>query len=220
MKLQLQDDSYLEFVVKNTCENNNIEYNKEMAQEVFSSLYKDEKAIGDLIDSMEDKKITDKTEELYGCKWPKMDLKIHNDSLDFKLEGIKYRITLAASKNDTFKLVEEHIRSSYPKETDGLTLLSTQIMSEVKSHYQVGDIVIFNMRFHDGNNKGSDAVNSPQHYKSTSGLQAIDVIDGFKLNFNLGNVVKYVLRSGKKDPSKTKEDLKKALYYLSREIGE
>lgn len=61
-----------------------------------------------------------------------------------------------------------------------------------------------------------DPVNEPQHYMSEGGLEAIDVIESFELNFNLGNVVKYLLRAGKKDDET--QDLKKALWYLRREI--
>ncbi len=59
----------------------------------------------------------------------------------------------------------------------------------------------------------------PSHYRSLSGLEAIDVIENFGLdkNFNLGNVIKYILRSGKKGSSL--EDLTKASWYLSREIA-
>jgi hypothetical protein len=60
----------------------------------------------------------------------------------------------------------------------------------------------------------ADPIN-PEHYKG-GGLQAIDVIETFGLGFNLGNVVKYTLRAGKKG-EKT-EDLKKAIWYLKREM--
>jgi len=55
----------------------------------------------------------------------------------------------------------------------------------------------------------------PKHYKS-SGVEAIDVIDAFELNFNLGNVIKYVLRADRKGEPIT--DLRKALWYLTNEI--
>lgn len=61
----------------------------------------------------------------------------------------------------------------------------------------------------------SDPVNHPPHYQS-GGLEVIDVIEGFKLNFHLGNVVKYVLRAEHKNAPV--EDLKKAAWYLQREI--
>lgn len=62
----------------------------------------------------------------------------------------------------------------------------------------------------------SDPVNNPSHYKS-GGMEAIDVIEAFKLGFRLGNCVKYILRAGKK--GNRLEDLKKARWYLEREIS-
>lgn len=60
----------------------------------------------------------------------------------------------------------------------------------------------------------SDPIN-PGHYRGKGGLQAIDVIEAFDLGFCLGNVVKYVCREGGKGGV---EDLKKAQWYLQREI--
>jgi len=59
-----------------------------------------------------------------------------------------------------------------------------------------------------------DAVN-PAHYKS-GGLEAIDVIEAFDLNFRLANACKYILRAGRKGDRK--EDLLKAQWYISREL--
>ena len=62
----------------------------------------------------------------------------------------------------------------------------------------------------------SDPVNKPAHYNShPSGVEAITITEGF--SFNLGNVVKYVWRAGIKNPDPL-EDLRKAQYYLAREI--
>ncbi len=61
-----------------------------------------------------------------------------------------------------------------------------------------------------------EAIN-PDHYQD-GGIETIDFIDAKKLNFNLGNAVKYISRAGKKDPEKYKEDLQKAAWYLDREI--
>jgi hypothetical protein len=63
----------------------------------------------------------------------------------------------------------------------------------------------------------ADAVNHPPHYQSAAGIEAIDVIEAFDLGFCLGNTVKYVLRAGKKGDAL--EDLKKAAWYLAREIA-
>jgi len=59
----------------------------------------------------------------------------------------------------------------------------------------------------------SDPVN-PEHYKGTA---AADLIDLFNLNFNRGQVIKYVCRADGKGATLT--DLKKALWYLNREVN-
>ena len=70
----------------------------------------------------------------------------------------------------------------------------------------------------------SDMINHPQHY-TLGKIEVIDFIEDKGLNFNLGNVVKYVARSGHKKSSgksmeaKALEDLKKAQWYLNREIS-
>lgn len=61
------------------------------------------------------------------------------------------------------------------------------------------------------------SVDHPSHYQSESGLEVIDVIDAFELNFELGNAIKYILRAYKK--GKALEDLEKAKWYLNREIA-
>lgn len=59
-----------------------------------------------------------------------------------------------------------------------------------------------------------DLVNEPPHYKQFP-VEVITITE--RLNFCLGNVVKYVLRADFKG-SKL-EDLKKARWYLDREIA-
>jgi len=62
-----------------------------------------------------------------------------------------------------------------------------------------------------------DPVNHPAHYLSPTGLESIEIIEAFNLDFALGNVIKYVLRSSKKGTPLT--DLKKAQWYLARAIS-
>ena len=64
-----------------------------------------------------------------------------------------------------------------------------------------------------------EAVNNPKHYGGDTTYEAIKVIEAWELNFHLGNVVKYISRAGKKDLTKTKEDILKAKWYLDRYIG-
>ena len=62
-----------------------------------------------------------------------------------------------------------------------------------------------------------DTVNHPSHYTDGK-IEVINFIEDKGLNFNKGNAVKYIARAGKKDPSKEIEDLKKAQWYINREI--
>ena len=61
-----------------------------------------------------------------------------------------------------------------------------------------------------------DMVNHPPHYK-VGGIEVIDFIEAKQLGYNLGNVVKYVGRAGKKGTD-TLQDLQKARWYLERAI--
>jgi Protein of unknwon function (DUF3310) len=65
-----------------------------------------------------------------------------------------------------------------------------------------------------------EAVNHPAHYGGKDNpFEVIKVIRAWDLSFSLGNVVKYVARAGKKDPTKRLEDLHKAMWYLQEEIA-
>lgn len=61
-----------------------------------------------------------------------------------------------------------------------------------------------------------EKVDHPSHYQGKK-FEVIDIIEDFELGFNLGNAIKYILRSGKKNLSI--EDLKKSVWYLQREIS-
>ena len=69
----------------------------------------------------------------------------------------------------------------------------------------------------------SDIINHPEHYTSGN-IEVIDYIEDKEFNFNLGNVIKYVSRAGlkksigKSATEKALEDLKKAQFYIQREI--
>ena len=64
----------------------------------------------------------------------------------------------------------------------------------------------------------SEAVNHHKHYGGEDNpLEVIKIINNYNLNFELGNVLKYVLRSDKK--GNRKQDLQKALWYLQHEIN-
>lgn len=74
--------------------------------------------------------------------------------------------------------------------------------------------------------KKDNKVNHPSHYTWLKELCGIEVIDIARhLDFNLGNSIKYILRSGHKkeegytNKQKTIEDLKKAVWYIEDEIN-
>lgn len=62
----------------------------------------------------------------------------------------------------------------------------------------------------------SDLVNAPPHYLAhPSGVECIQITE--HMNFCLGNAVKYIWRAGLKSKDSV-EDLKKARFYIEREI--
>lgn len=65
-----------------------------------------------------------------------------------------------------------------------------------------------------------DPVNRPAHYQLRNGKEVIDTIEemGWLEHYAKGNILKYLLRAGKKDPKKEIEDLKKMQWYTDRLI--
>ena len=66
----------------------------------------------------------------------------------------------------------------------------------------------------------NDPVNSPSHYTNNpKGIELIDLIG--HLTFTRGAAIKYIYRAGNKGTSETEiEDLKKARWFIDREITE
>jgi hypothetical protein len=62
----------------------------------------------------------------------------------------------------------------------------------------------------------TDLIHQPPHY-TFSRIEVIDAIEAWQLGFHLGNVVKYVARAAHK--GQQLDDLKKARWYLDREIA-
>lgn len=68
-------------------------------------------------------------------------------------------------------------------------------------------------------NDVDQSVQHPIYYGGADDpYEAIKVIEAWNLGFHLGNTVKYISRAGKKDGNSATQDLKKALFYLNREI--
>lgn len=62
-----------------------------------------------------------------------------------------------------------------------------------------------------------DPVSAPAHYTQYPGIEVIQLTE--HLNFCRGNAVKYIARAGSKDTAKEVEDLRKAIWYIEREIS-
>jgi hypothetical protein len=66
--------------------------------------------------------------------------------------------------------------------------------------------------------KSTDPVVDHPSYYNSDGIEVLDVITAFGFNFNTGNTLKYMARAGKKPGADRIVDLKKAAFYLNREI--
>ncbi|CAB4137041.1 SaV-like [uncultured Caudovirales phage] len=62
----------------------------------------------------------------------------------------------------------------------------------------------------------SNMVDHPAHYQGKS-FEVIDIINDYKLNFEMGNAIKYILRADKK--GNKKQDIEKAIWYLNHELS-
>lgn len=63
----------------------------------------------------------------------------------------------------------------------------------------------------------SDQINHPSHYnRHPAGIECIDVIEWFP--FNVGSAMKYLWRAGLKEGADYETDLRKAIWYVQREL--
>jgi hypothetical protein len=65
----------------------------------------------------------------------------------------------------------------------------------------------------------NNQIEHPSHYGGEDNVyEAIKVIQAWDLGFELGNVIKYISRNGKKEGEAAVKDLRKAAQYLEFEI--
>jgi len=64
----------------------------------------------------------------------------------------------------------------------------------------------------------TDMIN-PDHYKGDRQYEPIAVIEDWGLNYRLGNALKYLSRNGRKPGEDPREGLRKAIWYIEREIA-
>jgi len=112
------------------------------------------------------------------------------DQLDYRcIPCGKHYVSLAI----TFQSIDQT-----SKETPIKTSIAPELKSAIENH-----------------KLETDMVNHPSHYNQGQ-FEVIDVIEDWNLGFSLGNAVKYIARANHKH--KKLEDLKKAQWYLNREI--
>lgn len=74
--------------------------------------------------------------------------------------------------------------------------------------------------FNEPSTEVKEMVAHPDHYQfgEDKTYEVIKIIEVLKMDFHIGNAFKYISRSGKKDPNKEIEDLRKAIWYIERKI--
>lgn len=117
-------------------------------------------------------------------------------------------LTKATALSDALHLIQSGIRYDSEKDLEhGLELLrSTRDELCAIPNYHA-DVELVGT----AGSVGNDPIN-PNHYKTDSGVQAIDIAELFP--YSLGNAIKYAWRAGKKD--NLKQDLEKCEWYLNR----
>jgi hypothetical protein len=102
---------------------------------------------------------------------------------------------------------------------DGLDYLQKDVIKDLVygvdytlQYDAIGNVEVFFLKA----NETTDNINHPSHYTHYQGIEVIDLTE--QMNFNRGNAVKYLCRAGHKEGASEIEDLKKAAWYVQREI--
>ena len=89
-------------------------------------------------------------------------------------------------------------------------------MSEDRSPLRINDKVYCSIECSKDDGSKKDSIN-PSHYKShPSGIECIQITE--HMGFTLGNAMKYIWRADLKHDDGGIEDLKKAQWYIDREL--
>ena len=124
-------------------------------------------------------------------------------------EKIKHYIELRGVGIGELALVTNVPYSNIKSFEDGTLMPSLQVLKRISEALNI-DYKELNVE-----EDKKEMVDHPKHYNMGK-YEAIDVIEDWNLGFNLGNTIKYISRAGHKD--NILQDLKKALWYLDREI--
>ena len=110
------------------------------------------------------------------------------------------------------KLKEEGCSQAVIAEKVGLSksMVRRILKDEFADEKKILDII-----FAEDNQEEKENVKHPEHYNKHN-IECLEVAELF--NFNRGNALKYIWRSGEKDKKREIEDLEKAMFYIDREI--
>lgn len=137
-------------------------------------------------------------------------VKVKNDLIVGKTyKGQVFMQQMEKYKDEVFEIERIIGAGQYKlKNTNEWTFTDEMLKQVQESDTIMEDIIRENVK------KARETINHPSHYNK--GIEAIDVIESWDLNFSLGNALKYIVRAPYK--SNTIEDLKKARWYVDREI--
>lgn len=122
---------------------------------------------------------------------------------------------------DDFKVGDKvyYIGDTYIKFNDGEAYPITKIHDSVPKMYEVEGLYCFSSELARVSERecSEDMVNHPPHYKAhPSGVECIEITE--HMGFCVGNAMKYLWRADEKHDDGGLEDLKKAAWYIQREI--
>jgi len=157
--------------------------------------------------------------ERYMAKRPNAKPKEVADALDLPLKSVYNYRSLINKKNIQLQAMDDVERFIVKPDFDFDTAKKIHRLSRGKRMQGRDHIVSLNplpdVFKNPRQGETVDNVNHPPHYK-VGGIETIDFIEAKELGYNLGNVIKYISRASHKHSYA--EDLKKARWYLDREI--
>tara|TARA_R110000824_G_scaffold222785_1_gene410555 strand:+ start:5712 stop:6281 length:570 start_codon:yes stop_codon:yes gene_type:complete len=127
------------------------------------------------------------------------------------------KIFVALDKDAKKLILRSHNRSHSLKESVDLNKKKNSILTSDKTHFNKGEEIhdLYQDYYPYTMKKKTEMVNHPKHYNPGK-IEVITAIEDWGLDFNEGNVIKYIVRA--KQKNNRKQDLEKALWYINRMI--
>lgn len=130
-----------------------------------------------------------------------------------ELEKRKAELTSNTDEEAVNKLELETVKKSID-----LGMIILKVLEEHQKEFKKSkDDVTDNINHQDNIVDIENKVNHPSYYNSGN-IEVIDYIQDKNFGFCLGNAIKYISRAGLKNRDTKVEDLKKAIWYIEKEI--